>query len=166
MRKGLGHLWAAFVVGLTPIVLATSQTTTATWTTTMPIAQTCSNVTLCLAHHQCAQCLAAINISVGLPHTLSENYKPASKPTFYAVAALHEMLATASCSTNKTTPSLLHDALMALTEYTKPCGAHYGMTIHECIIHECDPSPQRPCSIMLMSDVIKCRNQSLIHVEQ
>ena len=142
-----GHLWAALVFGLASTLSTTdsvhvqtttsehsSTLTTTTMSTTVLMSRECSNVTWCLADHHCAQCLAAINASVGFPHTLKENYQPTVKPTWYAIAALHEMLTTPSCS--MTPPTVLRAALTALTQYPATCGVHYGMTMRWCIIHE------------------------------
>lgn len=121
----------------TPLLLptpTTTSTTTATITAGL-VNSTCSGMTRCLNHTQCARCLSAINATPSFVHTNAEYYDMTlSQTRAYFVGFFETLQSTASCSTHATPPEILRPALLDLG--ASSCTDAYKMATGSCIVAE------------------------------
>jgi hypothetical protein len=127
-----GHLAGS----VTATWAATATTTTTTTTTTSTAFAGCGGVVRCLNDTLCAQCIEAINVTAGFPHSSAEYYSldtPAVRA--YDIGFFQTLQSVESCSTNASPSGIIYPALQELSDVIS-CADAYRMVVDDCLVPE------------------------------
>jgi hypothetical protein len=126
-----GHLAGS----VTATWAATATTTTSSSSSSTAFAG-CGGAVRCLNDTLCAQCIQAINVTAGFPHSSAEYYSldtPALHA--YAVGFFQTLQSVESCSTHATPSGIIYPALQELSDVIS-CADAYGMVVGDCLVPE------------------------------